>query len=144
MPRQSACDPRPAGGGRATARITVDEAGLYRVSDGRLEALAAVGTLNPLEAAEVRATDERLGPIAEATGGAVLWLAETGIPDIRRVRPGRDLHGRNQLGDGGWIGLKANGDYVVRGAKQASLLPAGLVLVLGLGGLILAWRREGS
>jgi hypothetical protein len=179
---------RPEGGGRATARITVDEAGLYRVSDGRLEALAAVGTLNPLEAAEVRATDERLGPIAEATGGAVLWLAETGPPDIRRVRPGRDLYGRDrigpsagpasppvlstlrsatedgrsslatedgkaspeaagfgpQAGGGGWIGLKVNGDYVVRGVKQTPLLPAGLILVLGLGGLILAWRREGS
>ena len=135
---------KPEGGGRATARITVDEAGLYRVSDGRLEALAAVGTLNPLEAAEVRATDERLGPIAEATGGAVLWLAETGPPDIRRVRPGRDLYGRDRIGGGGWIGLKANGDYVVRGVKQAPLLPAGLILVLGLGGLILAWRREGS
>ncbi len=51
---------------------------------------------------------------------------------------GRDFSGR------GWIGLKANRDYIVKGVREISLLPAILVLLLGLGGLMIAWRREGE
>jgi hypothetical protein len=56
---------------------------------------------------------------------------------VRVVRPGRDTAGR------GWIGLRANNDYVVAGIDQAPLMPTWLALVLALGGIILAWRAEG-
>ena len=58
-------------------------------------------------------------------------------PDIRLVRPGRDTAGR------GWIGLRHNADYVVTGVERLPLLPAALVLLLGLGAAMLAWWREG-
>ena len=124
------------GAGRAVGSLAVEEPGLYRLSDGLRAAVAAVGTLNPLEYADMRATPDLLKPLAEATGGAVRWI-KAGLPEIRKVRPSRDAQGR------GWIGLRANGDYVVTGVKQLPLLPALAVLVLLLGGLVGAWRREG-
>jgi hypothetical protein len=122
--------------GRATGSLAVQRPGLYRLSDGTLTAVAAVGALNPLEFSDMRATDAKLAPVAAATGGGVEWLID-GVPDIRRVRPGRQAAGR------GWIGLKANGDYTVAGVDEVPLLPGLLVLAAALGTLMLAWRREG-
>ena len=126
------------GGGRASATLQAREMGLYQASDGSRRAVAAVGALNPYEFRDVRATAERLEPVTAATGGGLFWLAEDGLPDIRRTRPGRNSSGR------GWIGLRANGQYRVTGIEQTALLPPWLVLLLMLGGLMLAWRREGA
>lgn len=129
------------GDGRAGGELSVDEAGIYRVSDGARTVLAAAGALNPLELADLRATAERLAPAATAAGGGVHWLAdgrgEAGVPEIRRVRPERRSAGDT------WLGLRANGDYRVTGVQQLPLLPALLVLLLGLGGLVATWHREG-
>ncbi len=127
-------DPGPTG--RDTATIRASEAGLYRIDDGARRAVAAVGALNPIEAADVRASSALLSPIAEATGGAVHWL-EDGMPTLRRVSPDRNATGA------GWIGLRANDAYVVERLRQFPLLPALLVLVLALGGSVAAWHREG-
>ncbi len=127
-----------AGDGRATATLAVDEPGLYRLTDGRRSAMTVVGEVNPREFADLRATEEALAPLARATGGALAWLADAPPPAVRMVRPGRDTAGR------GWIGLKANRDYVVTGIRRGPLMPEWLVLLLGLGGLMLAWRAEGD
>ena len=127
-----------AGDGRATATLEVDEPGLYRLTDGRRSAMTVVGEVNPREFADLRATDEALAPLVRATGGALAWLADAPPPAVRMVRPGRDTAGR------GWIGLKANRDYVVTGIRRGPLMPEWLVLLLGLGGLMLAWRAEGE
>jgi hypothetical protein len=57
----------------------------------------------------VRATEALLKPAADATGGALVWLAD-GNPEIRRVRPapGRDMGG-SIPGGRGWIGFRSNG-----------------------------------
>ena len=123
--------------GRAIADYVADEPGLFRIDDGELTALAVVGRLNPPELSDMRTTEEFVRPVADATGGGIFWLAEDGVPTIRRVDPERDTAGRS------WIGLRSNGDYLVTGAREASLLPAALVLALALGGLMATWRREG-
>ncbi len=123
--------------GKSVAVMEVTESGLYRASDGERTALAAVGPLNPAEFEDLRATAERLEPLVDESGGAVVKLAAQGLPDLRRVKPGRDRHGRD------WIGLQANGGYVVTGVAQAPLLPAILVLLLTIGGIMMAWWREG-
>ncbi|HEY7600813.1 MAG TPA: MMPL family transporter, partial [Candidatus Limnocylindrales bacterium] len=69
----------------------------------------------------------RLGPLVEASGGAVTWIADDGTPAIRKVTPGRALAGR------GWIGINSTEGYLVTGATQQSLLPALLALLLLLG-----------
>jgi hypothetical protein len=129
--------------GRATGSIVAEEPGLYRVRDHRRATLVAVGTLNPREVADPRATDEHLEPIVSASGGGVIWLARDAFPEIRRVRPGREAAGSNRLGRQSWIGLRVNGDYVVAGIREVPLLPGLLVLAAALAALALAWRREG-
>jgi hypothetical protein len=128
-------------GGRANGALAVIEPGLYRVSDGQRTAIAAAGSLNPLEYADLRATAERLAPAIEASRGTWRWLAsgpgaQVNVPDIRRVLPGRSTAGRD------WIGLTRNGEYRVTGVQQIPLLPVVLVLTLALAGLALAWWRE--
>ncbi len=132
---------REIGGGRAVGTTDVDEAGLYHFSDGVRIALGAVGALNPIEMDDVRTTDELLKPIVVASGGQMLWLAE-GMPDFRRMRPGRES-GSAASGGRSWIGMQANGDYLVSGVTQTPIMPALVVFLLGIGALLAAWRREG-
>jgi hypothetical protein len=120
---------------RATAPAT--ELGLYRLTDGTLNAVTAAGPLNPKEVADMRATDSILSGPAQATGGSVHWLADGGVPDIRRVQPGGVSAGEH------WIGLRSNGAYRVTSVEQTPLLPAWLALLLLLGTVLLAWRLEG-
>ena len=126
----------PGQGGRSTGTLPVSQMGLYRVSDGTRTALAAAGPLNPIEFADVRATPDKLAPLAAASGGGTYWLAD-GMPEIRRVASGRTTAGRN------WLGLRENGDYVVAGFSETPLLPGIAALLLAVGALIAAWRREG-
>jgi hypothetical protein len=128
----------PENGGRSSGRLPITEMGLYRVTDGTRTALAAAGPLNPVEFADVRSTPEKLGPLAEATGGGVFWVGTGTTPEVRRVSPDRTAAGRN------WIGLRANGDYMVTGFSETPLLPGIAALLLIGGGLLAAWRREGS
>jgi hypothetical protein len=124
------------GRGESVGTLAVDEPGLYRLSDGERTTVAAVGNLNPLEFADLRASPQPLAPLTQLTGGGAYWL-EDGLPSLRRVRRERDTAGN------GWLGLVENGEYVVTGVAQYPLLPAVLALLLVLGGLMLAWRREG-
>lgn len=124
--------------GRATGGMDIDRPGLWRVEDGEHIAIAAAGSLSPIEDAELAATPQVLAPVAEASGGSVRFLAEGGVPDFRRVAEGRTASGR------GWAGLVARGDAVVTGVRQVALLPALALLALVAGGLLAAWRREGK
>jgi len=127
----------PDAGGRSSGSMPIGEMGLYRVTDGKLTALAAAGPLNPIEFADVRTTPEKLAPVVAATGGGVFWVGNGTIPEIRWVSPDRAAAGRN------WMGLRANGDYTVTGFSEMPLLPGIAVLLLIVGGLLAAWRREG-
>jgi hypothetical protein len=129
--------PRETGQGRAVASIPALTPGLYRLNDGRSEAVAAVGAANPLESYDVIATPDRFKPIVEKSGGGIYWLANGGTPAVRRVDPGRTAHGST------WLGLKANDQYVVTGVRETTLLPILLVLLLCVGGAMTAWWREG-
>ncbi|OYQ35809.1 hypothetical protein CHU95_05925 [Niveispirillum lacus] len=130
---------RDHGSGQAVGTLVASEPGIWRVTDGEKTAVAVVGTLNPPELADVRSTAEKLEPALKATGGGAFWLSGDGsqVPTLRRVRPGRDAAGS------GWLGLRGNGDHVVTGVTQTPLLPALPVLLLAIGLLVLAWRREG-
>jgi hypothetical protein len=128
----------PEHGGRSGGEMTISQMGLYHISDdaGHV-ALAAAGPLNPIEFADVRTTAKILAPLAEATGGNVFWAGDGKIPEVRRVSPGRAASGH------GWLGVRENADYVVTGFRETPLLPALVALLLALGLLLAAWRREG-
>ena len=126
------------GPGRARARFVADEPGVFRIADGQRAAVAVVGSANPRELSDLRGADHLLAPVVEATGGSMVWLEADGMPTFRRVMPERDAAGRD------WLGLRSNRDYLVSGVREVSLLPAALALLLCLGGLMTAWRREGA
>ncbi len=128
-------------GGRQTAVFVAEKPGLYRLTDGERSTLAAVGAVNPTETADVRTTDKLMRPVAEASGGQIAWLQD-GVPELRRVRPGREMGGQISA-TRNWIGFRANGDYVVAGVAQTPLMPGLLTFLAALTLLLIAWRREG-
>jgi hypothetical protein len=130
-------EPRQTAPGLGLAVIDVDKPGLYRFDDGTLRTVAAVGSPDPLEFSDVRATDAKLRPMAEASGGGVIWLADHPEPDLRTVRPGRAASGSD------WLGLRRNEGYTVAGINQLPLLPGILVALAFLMAIASAWWREG-
>jgi hypothetical protein len=127
----------PTDDGAFSGTLKAEEMGLYRLRDGALTAVAAAGPLNPRELSDVRATDKILKPIVDASQGGIRWIKRDGMPDIRRVRPGR------AAADANWIGLRANEAYAVRSTRQTPLFHPAIALALIIGGLMLGWRREG-
>ena len=123
--------------GLGQAVVNVDKPGLYRFDDGTLRTVAAVGSPDPLEFSDVRATDTKLKPLVEASNGTLLWLADQPDPDIRSVRPGRSAGGSD------WVGLRRNEGYTVAGINQTPLLPGILVALAFLMAVGSAWWREG-
>ena len=124
--------------GMWTARVPVDETGLFHLEDSSLNAVATAGALNPKEFMDVRATESKLSPMIAATGGAAFWVraGASALPDFRRIRRDRDTSGRN------WAGLINNERYRVRIISQIALLNPLFALLLLLGALLLGWRRE--
>ena len=127
----------PVTPGKWRAQIEAQQPGIYHLRDGRRSTIVAAGDANPVEFADVRATENRLAPVVAASGGAAVWLRADGVPDIRRVGPGRDMAGQ------GWIGLRENRQYLVAALEQHSLLPALLMLLLIAAAIGFAWRSEG-
>ncbi len=127
----------PEADGIARARFTAAEAGGYRITAGEHTAYVTPHPIAAVELADMRATDRIVAPAAEATGGTTRWLAEEGVPDLRRVEPGRRAYGR------GWLGIERHGAYRVLGMSETPLLPAWLALALLLGAATTAWWREG-
>lgn len=125
------------GGGRAVATLPVGDPGLYRLSDGKLSTVAAVGAPDPLETYDVTATEAALSPVVTASKGGFYWLGETGVPAVRRIAPGRTAHGST------WLGLHANRAYVVTGVNTTTLVPVWLALFLVMGAAMMGWWREG-
>ena len=124
------------GRGRATGSIEAPDQGLYKVSDGTRQAFAASGALNSKEWADPRAATTALRPLIEETGGGIQMVSTDGQPIWRRMPADSAMTGS------GWLGLKQNGDYTVTGVRNTPLLPAWAALLLTLGLVMLAWRRE--
>jgi len=122
--------------GRYTAEIEGAEQGLYRLTDGTLDTVIALGPAAPREFEETIASADRLMPVAEPVGGAVMRL-EDGMPDLRRVAEGRNASGR------GWIGLTAREAYLTADVTVTPLVSAWLFLLIAAGLMLGAWLREG-
>jgi hypothetical protein len=116
-----------------------NEFGLWRATDGKLTALVNVGPINPREYAEVTSTKEVLAPLAAATGGGVLRLADLdqATPRVVGVRSGERFAGPD------WLGLRMREASVLRGIGLFPLFAGLSGLLILLAAVAATWAREG-
>ena len=120
--------------------VSANELGLWRATDGKLNALVNVGPANPREYAEVTSTTQVLAPLANATGGDARRLEDGGglnVPRILAVRSANTYKGDD------WLGLKMSDASVVRGVGVLPVFAGLLGLLLLLGSIAGTWVREG-
>ncbi len=129
-------DMTEAAPGRFEAVWAAPGLGLYRMEQGDLARVIAVGPASPKEFEATIASDAGLAPIVSGSRGGVVRI-EDGLPDIRTVRDGRPAAGR------GWIGIAPRGAYVTEDIDIAPLVPAWLALLLAVVLAIAAWLYEG-
>ena len=123
------------GDGRAVGELPAEQNGLWRISEGDLTALAAVGNLDSLEMGDVRATPDKLKSAIAANGGGLFWIKD-GVPNLVKQEEGAQMSGSS------WLGLRANRQTTVTATHSAPLLPGWLFLVLAAGLLALGWWRD--
>jgi hypothetical protein len=130
--------------------IDVKLPGLYKVEtdgpSGALTAVANAGVEDPREMSEVTATDQKMKPIADATGGGVFWTKPSGLLasatdiDVPRISM---MSAAKVMAGSGWLGLKDRQAFLTRGVKLTPMF-TGLAALSALLALIaLAWWREG-
>jgi hypothetical protein len=142
----------PAGPGVWRSTIDVKTPGLYKLQTssptGPLTAVAHTGIEDAREMSEVTATDEKLKPLIEATGGGTFWTRSGGLaaslnPSAVEVPRVSMLANARVLAGSGWLGLKDREAYVTRGVKLIPMFTGALALAALLAFLALAWWREG-
>jgi len=110
--------------------------GLYRMSDGILSTVFALGPASPKEFENTIASADLLTSVVRDTKGAVIPLHKMDHPDIRITRQGRTAGGER------WLGLWSRNAYLTTAISSKPLLPNWVLLLLV--GLIsvAAWRVE--
>jgi hypothetical protein len=122
--------------GKWQAEFDVEENGIYRITDGTIETVVAVGPASPREFEQPVGISPELLALAADTGGGVFQL-ENATPDIRRTRMGRVAKGNN------WLGLPRREAYTVEDIRLTPLAPGWLILLLVSMLSLVAWRIEG-
>jgi hypothetical protein len=112
------------------------EIGLYRLTDGTLDTVIALGPAAPREFEQTIATGEVLAPVTAPTLGGIVALSD-GMPALREVRPGRPAAGR------GWIGITPRGAFRTADITITPLLPAWAFLLIAASLVLAAWLHEG-
>ena len=140
-----------AGAGVWRATIDVKVPGLYKLQSpsalGQLTAVAHAGIEDAREMSEVTATDARMKPLVESTGGGVFWTRGGGL--LSAVSSGVDvprismLSNARVLAGSGWLGLKDREAYMTRGVKLIPMFTGFLALAALLALMAMAWWREG-
>jgi len=118
------------------AQYTAPVMGLFRLEEGGVTAVAALGPAAPREFEETVASSRPLEAlIARTHGGA--RLIEAASPGLRAVREGRPAAGR------GWIGYTPRNAYISKDIRIVPLLPRWAFLLLAAGFAVAAWFWEG-
>jgi hypothetical protein len=128
--------------GRWRAKVGADVPGLYRVTSGKLSAVAHIGAVNSRELTEVTTSREPLSPVLDETGGGAFWQPDADaenvdLPRISVVSQSRKMHGDD------WAGIRDRNAHMVTGVKYTPLYAGPLALALLMGLLALTWYREG-
>ena len=112
------------------------EIGLYRLTDGTLDTVIALGPAAPREFEQTIATGDILAPVTAPTLGGIVALSD-GMPALREVRAGRPAAGR------GWIGITPRGAFRTADITITPLLPAWAFLLIAAALVLAAWLHEG-
>ena len=123
--------------------------GLYKAESegpsGTLTAVAHAGVEDPREMSEVVATDHKLKPLIEGTGGGIYWTrtdSTTAGSDVTVPRVAM-MSGARVLAGSGWMGLRDREAYVTKGVKLTPMFTGFLALAALLALMAMAWWREG-
>ncbi|HET9147400.1 MAG TPA: hypothetical protein VFN77_05085, partial [Acetobacteraceae bacterium] len=103
--------------------IPANAAGVWAVRAAGQVAYAAIGMNDPLEYRDLAANSRRLGPMARASGGRIVWLKPGGAPKLASL-------------------LRPRHAEIITGTRDVPLLPAAPVAALALILLGWAWWRE--
>ncbi len=138
----------PAGSGIWRTTVDVKIPGLYKVQSGELTAVAHAGIDDPIEMSEVTATEEKLQPLIDSTGGGAFWTqtsADAARADPTAIEVPRIsmLANAKVLAGSGWLGLKDREAYVTRGVKLTPMFTGLLALAALLLLISMMWWREG-
>jgi hypothetical protein len=139
-----------AGPGVWRSTVDVRAPGLYKLQTqstlGPLTAVAHAGIEDAREMSEVTATDAKMKPLVESTGGGVFWTrggllasVSSGV-DVPRISM---LANARLLAGSGWLGLKDREAFVTRGVKLIPMFTGLLALAALLALITVAWWREG-
>jgi hypothetical protein len=132
-------------------RTTIDVKlpGLYKAESqgpsGLLTAVAHAGIEDPREMSEVVATDHKLKPLIEATGGGLYWTrtdAASAGSDVALPRVAL-MSGARVLAGSGWMGLRDREAFVTKGVKLTPMFTGAFALAALLALMAMAWWREG-
>ena len=120
------------------AALPLNGQGAYRLENGDISTIAAVGSLNPKEYENLLPTEDVLAPLSAATLGFVksVQLDAANLPSIRRPQPGRATAGKD------WMGLVSHDAYTVTQSRRTPMAPGLLLFLLFFLFLAWAWRRE--
>lgn len=142
--------PVPVEPGVWRSAIDVKLPGLYKVEtdgpNGPLTAVANAGVEDPREMSEVTATDQKMKPIADATGGGIFWTKPSGLlatatdVDVPRISM---MSAAKVMAGSDWLGLKDRQAFLTRGVKLTPMFTGFAALSLLLALIALAWWREG-
>ncbi len=122
--------------GQFTGQMMAAQMGLYRLQQGELTRVVAVGPSAPREFVQTIASADVVQPVVDASLGGVLRLSD-GLPSLREVRENRPAAGN------GWIGIVPRDAFVVQDIRIKALLPGWLWLLLTASLSLGAWLVEG-
>ena len=122
------------------AKTPISGQGAYRLSNGNISTITAVGALNPKEYENLLPTLDILKPLSDTTKGLIksVGLKNSSLPEIRRPKFSRQTSGKT------WMGLVSHDAYTVTQSRRTPLAPG--IYLFGLFFIFLAWawKREGQ
>ncbi len=113
-----------------------DEQGLFKMEEGQIKGIFALGSSTPLEFKDPVASSDILASLVASNKGGLFWISD-GIPRLRTVLPGRRAAGR------GWFAISPRNAFDTVSTKKINLLPSWLVVILVGLTLFMGWLREG-
>jgi hypothetical protein len=123
------------------ASVRTAETGLFEVTNGELNTLVHVGSVDAPEFKATISTTETLAPWAEKTKGLVQRLASADGPvDVPQILP---VRGTVRVADDQRMSLRMTDETVLKGINSLSLFAGFLGLAALLFVLSATWHREG-